>query len=52
MSQLHVRPCQAFMIVSVHSVHRGPSPPGPTAIFSIFCGSSAAPGLKFRTKRL
>ena len=25
------------MTVSVHSVHRGSSPPGPTAIFSICC---------------
>ncbi len=28
-------PDTAFMMVSVHSVQRGPSPPGPTAIFSI-----------------
>ena len=39
------------MMVSVHSVHRGPLPPGPTAILSIFCVSCWA-GLKFRTKRL
>ena len=52
MSQLHERPCHAFMTVSVHSVQRGPSPPGPTAIFSIRCGSCCWAGLKFRTKRL
>ena len=51
MSQLHVCPCQAFMIVSVHSVHRGSAPPGPTAIFSILFVSCCA-GLKFLTKRL
>ena len=34
------------MMASVHSVHRGPSPPGPTAIFSICCLSCCA-GLKF-----
>ena len=37
MSQLHLWPCQAFITVSVHSVQRGSSPPGPTAIFSICC---------------
>ena len=40
------------MIVSVHSVHRGPPPPGPTATFRIFCASGCCAGLKFLTKRL
>ena len=52
MSQLQERPCQAFMIVSVHSVQRGPSPPGPTAILSIRVPSCCWSGLKLRTKRL
>ena len=51
MSQLHWRPCQAFMTVSVQSVHRASPPPGPTAIRSIFPVSRCA-GLKLRTKRL
>ena len=51
MSQLHVRPCHAFITVSVHSVQRGPSPPGPTAIRSMLFGSFCCAGLKFRAKR-
>ncbi len=52
MSQLHVCACQAFMTVSVHSVHRAPSPPGPTAIFSIRWPACSCAVLKLRTKRL
>ena len=48
MSQLHWRAFQAFMMTSVHSVHRGPPPPGPTAIFSIRAAPSRCAGLKFR----
>jgi hypothetical protein len=40
------------MIVSVHSVQRAPSPPGPTAIFSICAAPFCCAGLKLRTKRL
>ncbi len=51
MSQLHWRAFQPFMMTSVHSVHRGPPPPGPTAILSMRSSPSRCAGLKFREYR-
>ena len=47
-TMLRRRAFQPFMMTSVHSVQRGPPPPGPTAIFSIRRSPSRCVGLKLR----